>query len=152
MKGNLPGGQVVDVQNEPGPRAGIIRNHLLSTGLENVFEGVTIATLQGAGDNAATIVHDAASENEEHAPKTARTDGARPALEPLIYGSADNLVAAFYDQNGRRAILDGGFTRLYVSWNDAGTPRYVKNAAAWLANYERFGDAIVSDRVVRKDL
>ena len=29
----------------------------------------------------------------------------------------------------------------------AGTARYVKNAASWLINAERFGDAVVSDAV-----
>ncbi|RLD52883.1 MAG: hypothetical protein DRI94_01680, partial [Bacteroidetes bacterium] len=59
-------------------------------------------------------------------------------LEPLIYGHEKNLVCATYEQDGKRLILDGGFTRLYVSWDNAGTGRYVKNAAAWLVNYERF--------------
>ena len=40
---------------------------------------------------------------------------------------------------GRRALVDGGFTRLYHKWDSAGTDRYVVNAAAWLANIERFG-------------
>ena len=39
----------------------------------------------------------------------------------------------------KRLIFDGGFTRLYCNWDTAGTGRYVKNAAAWLANVERFG-------------
>ena len=63
-------------------------------------------------------------------------------LEPLIYGHEGNLVAAYYDANGKRAILDGGFTRLYVKWDTAGTARYVKNSAAWLQNVERFGSAV----------
>lgn len=114
MLGNLPGGQVVQVQDgQKSP--GIIANHLLSTGLETVYEGVTIATVQ---ENA--------------------------VLTPLIYGSDGNLVAAFFDHDGKRAIFDGGFTRLYVGWDTAGTPRYVKNAAAWLANYERFGEAVTA--------
>jgi len=49
------------------------------------------------------------------------------------------------EKKGRRLILDGGFTRLYVKWDEAGTGRYVKNAAAWLVNYERFGDAVVAN-------
>ncbi len=80
-----------------------------------MYEGVTIATL---------------TENED--------------LTPIIYGSANNLVTAVYEKDGKRLILDGGFTRLYVNWDTAGTGRYVKNAAAWLVNYERFGDQVVS--------
>ena len=33
-----------------------------------------------------------------------------------------------------------GFTRLFINWDTAGTARYVSNAAAWLAHWERFGD------------
>lgn len=119
MLGNLNGDQTVGLDKKvDGVRSGLRRKHLLSTGLEYIYEGITIATLQP-----------------------------NDALEPLIYGSAGNLVAAYYDRGGRRAILDGGFTRLYVKWDTAGTGRYVKNAAAWLANAERFGTAVLGPAV-----
>lgn len=54
-------------------------------------------------------------------------------------------MAAYYSRNGKRAILDGGFTRLYIHWDTAGTARYVKNAAAWLVNYERFGKKVLAE-------
>jgi len=114
MTGDVPGDQVVGVEHTVGG-VGLLPNHLLTTGLQHIYEGITIATI-------------------------AKT----PSLSPLIYGSADNLVAAYYDHDGKRAILDGGFTRLYLKWDTAGTARYVKNAAAWLANAERFGDAVVA--------
>jgi hypothetical protein len=114
MTGDVPGNEVVGVEKKLGG-VGLLPNHLLTTGLEHIYEGVTIATI---------------------APT--------PSLSPLIYGSADNLVAAYYDHDGKRAILDGGFTRLYLKWDTAGTARYVKNAAAWLANAERFGDTVVA--------
>ena len=108
MMGNVPGDQVVPAQRSRGG-PGFVPDHLLTTGLEHLYEGITIATIQG-GDH---------------------------ALRPLLYGSAGNLVTAYYDQGGRRAILDGGFTRLYNKWDTAGSGRYVKNAAVWLANVER---------------
>ena len=114
MTGDVPGDQVVGVEKTVGG-VGLLPNHLLTTGLEHIYEGITIATI-------------------------AKTKN----LAPLIYGSADNLVAAYYDHDGKRAILDGGFTRLYLKWDTAGTARYVKNAAAWLANAERFGDGVVA--------
>lgn len=117
MNGNLPGSHNVGVQSEPtGP--GVLANHLLTTGMARVYEGITIATIQP---------------NQQ--------------LTPLIYGSAGNLVSAFYDKGGKRAIFDGGFTRLYCGWDTAGTGRYVKNAAAWLVNVERFGGAVVTNTV-----
>ena len=116
MTGDLPGGSNVGIQKK-GEKAGVMANHLLSTGLENVFEGITIATIDG-----------------------------NQSLKPLIYGSAGNLVTAVYEKDGKRAIFDGGFTRLYLGWETAGTARYVKNAAAWLANYERFGAGVVATK------
>ena len=108
MSGNLPGTVSVSLSTGPGV-AGFKPGHDITTGLEFLYEGVTIA-----------------------------------ALEPLIIGSAGNLVTAVYNHDGKRAVLDGGFTRLYVNWDTAGTARYVKNAAAWLQNYERFGDEVVA--------
>ncbi len=109
MTGDVHGDQVVGM-NEAKAAPGLTPNLLLTTGLEHIYEGITIATIQP-----------------------------NQTLRPLVYGSAGNLVAAFYDREGKRAIFDGGFTRLYNKWDTAGTARYVKNAAAWLANVERFG-------------
>jgi hypothetical protein len=116
MDGNVPGGKVVGLRTH-GKSIGVTEDILLTTGIEHLFEGITIATLHPAGE-----------------------------LKPLLYGSAGNLVTSYYDSHGKRAILDGGFTRLYCNWDTAGTARYVKNVAAWLANYERFGKLVVSDR------
>jgi len=114
MNGNLMGDKTITLRQGKAT-SGILPDHLLSTGIEYIYEGITIATIQP---------------NE--------------TLTPLIWGSAGNLVASFYDKQGKRAILDGGFTRLYIKWDSAGTGRYITNAAAWLANYERFGDEIVA--------
>ncbi len=116
MLGNVNGQQVVNLQMEE-KKAGITPNHLITTGIQNIYEGHTIATLTESKN-----------------------------LTSIIYGSANNLVTAVYEQKGRRLILDGGFTRLYVNWDAAGTGRYVKNAAAWLVNYERFGDEVVANK------
>ena len=111
MLGNSYGNEVVGLNNKK-KGVGLEPGHLITTGLENVYEGITIATLQDK----------------------------QKLLQPLIYGHEGNLVTATYEQDGKRLILDGGFTRLYVSWDHAGTGRYVKNAAAWLVNYERFAE------------
>jgi hypothetical protein len=95
---------------------GILPNHDITTGIKNLYEGITIATIK------------------------VNTD-----LEPLIYGSAGNLVAAIYQKDGKRLIIDGGFTRLYCKWDSAGTGRYVKNAAGWLVNYDKFKQLVFQD-------
>ncbi|MBN2891277.1 MAG: hypothetical protein JXL97_05375 [Bacteroidales bacterium] len=110
MLGNYMGNQVVGLK-EAKTNSGLVPQHLITTGLQYVYEGITIASIQS-----------------------------NQYLKPLIYNSEGNIVAAYYDNDGKRAILDGGFTRLYISWDAAGTGRYVKNAAAWLVNYERFGE------------
>jgi hypothetical protein len=121
MHGNLMGDNTVglmmgDLTNDEEIHKGLMPNHLITTGLQNVYEGITIATID---------------ENQ--------------TLTPLIYGSAGNLVAATYELDGKRVILDGGFTRLYYKWDTAGTGRYVKNAASWLVNYEKFGEETEED-------
>ncbi|MFN3343661.1 MAG: hypothetical protein ACK40M_13255 [Flavobacteriales bacterium] len=102
--------------------SGLQRDHLITTGLEYIYEGITIAK-----------IHD-------H----------KNVLTPLIWSSDGNVVTSVYEKDGKRLILDGGFTRLYINWDTAGTGRYVKNAAAWLVNYEKFGDAVVSTSVKNK--
>ncbi|CAD7924552.1 unnamed protein product [Amoebophrya sp. A25] len=130
MSGNVPGGKVVRERPLVATRGatasegpGFVQ-HLITTGLETLFEGVTVATIH--------------QDRNFH----------RQKMKPLVYGSdmisgpggvpQPNLVTAVYEQDGRRLIIDTGFTRLYVNWDSAGTGRYVSNAAAWLANFERF--------------
>lgn len=109
MSGDLPGDNVISIQTCIN-NPGIIANHPITTGIVNFYEGRTIATIDIG-----------------------------QILKPLVFGSARNIVTAYYDANGQRALVDGGFTRLYHKWDSAGTDRYVVNAAAWLANIERFG-------------
>ena len=108
MAGDTMGDQPVGIQTDKSS-PGIREGHDVTTGLETVYEGVTIATIAEHGD-----------------------------LTPLIYGSDGNLVSAAYEKDGKRAILDGGFTRLYNKWETAGTDRFVKNAAAWLVNVDNY--------------
>ena len=112
-----PGEKVVGRQVKPGA-TGLLPDHLLTTGIEQLYEGHSIAYMPKLGQ-----------------------------LKPLIVGSEKHVVAAYFDQDGKRAIVDGGFTRLYIQWDTAGTGRYVKNSAAWLANYERFGKEVLSAKL-----
>ncbi len=117
MSGNDMGDTEVGVKSD-STQSGVLINHLLTTGLEHIYEGITIAS----------ISYD-------------------QSLTPLIWGSNGKVVAAAYQNDDKRLIIDGGFTRLYVKWDTAGTGRYVKNAAAWLVNYERFGDSVLGENI-----
>lgn len=125
MTGNLTGDQVVGLQSDE-KKVGLLPKHLITTGLAYVYEGITIATIQEPDASKLAV-----------SPTGDKTVN-KSAFKPLIYGSAGNLVTVAYEENGKRAIIDGGFTRLYNKWDTAGTGRYVKNAAAWLVNIERF--------------
>ncbi|TNE54558.1 MAG: hypothetical protein EP338_06995 [Bacteroidetes bacterium] len=118
MSGTYQGDQNVTFKDYD-TKGGMLKNHLITTGLEYVYEGITISK-----------IHD---QNQQ--------------LTPLIWSSDGNVVAGIYERDGKRLIIDGGFTRLYYKWNTAGTGRYVKNAAAWLINYERFGDEVLGENL-----
>jgi hypothetical protein len=119
MYGNSPGDQVVSLSGNNNKKSGIIRNHLISTGVVNIYEGITVAEI----------------ETDDY-------------IKPLIYGSNERVITAVYDHAGKRALIDGGFTRLYEKWDSAGTDRYIVNAAAWLVNSERFRDKIKINKKV----
>ncbi len=118
MSGTFIGDKNVGFKTD-STNSGMQADHLITTGLEFVYEGITIAKIND--------------------PQQVTT--------PLIWSTDGNVVTAIYENQGQRLILDGGYTRLKYSWNNAGTGRYVKNAAAWLVNYERFGEAVVSENL-----
>jgi len=109
MFGDSLGDQVVSMMTQ-GKKSGLVPGHLVTTGLVNIYEGITVAEVPTTN-----------------------------VLKPLVYGSNGRVVTAYYDHDGCRALVDGGFTRLYYKWETAGTDRYVVNAATWLLNMERFG-------------
>lgn len=98
MSGNVPGGNVV--KERPLGAAGASQSgfvqHLITTGLETLFEGVTVATIH--------------QDRNFH----------RQQMKPLVYGSdmitvngrqQPNLVAAVYEQVAG-ACLAGLFVKL----------------------------------------
>lgn len=111
LSGDYYARKVLGIQKNKG-EPGIIGNHLISTGIVSFYEGVTISKVRMS-----------------------------QCLTPLVYSSDGNIVTAFYEADEKRALIDGAFTRLWDSdWGTtAGTERYIVNAAAWLANVERFG-------------
>jgi hypothetical protein len=105
MSGNDYGDKVVQKKSSSG--AGGFVDHPITTGLDFLYEGITVASFPSHRD-----------------------------FTTLIHGSSGKPVAVVYEKDNKRAILDGGYTRLYCNWDTAGNARYVKNAAAWLVNFE----------------
>ncbi len=138
MKGNLYGNRTVGVAR--GGSAGVREGHLITTGVQHLYEGITVATIRfGQSQPGKGRLYGNAQLKQN---RRAWKDFVAKWFTPLLYGSAGNLVSAAYEAQGRRLIIDGGFTRLAVNWDDAGTARYVKNAASWLVNAERFKDKV----------
>lgn len=106
MSGNTPGDHVIGVKSSTSS-IGIIGGHPISTGIKNLYEGITIAAV--------------------------KTNG---LVRPLVTSSDQTVVTGIVEDGKHRALIDGGFTRLFVKWDSAGTDRLIVNAGAWLANAE----------------
>lgn len=138
MEGNLLGEVAVGIASKPGG-VGLKEGHLITTGLEHLYEGTSIATVQfGPPHGRTAALYDGSAPSEARSPKLPE------GFTAILHGSAGNLVNVAYEKDGKRLLMDGGFTRLAVSWDDAGTARYVKNAAAWLVNAERFPQTVAT--------
>lgn len=138
MEGDLAGDRTVGIADGATAKSGLRKGHLITTGLEHLYEGVTIATVQFSkpdGRNKALYDGEGGASRAPVLPA---------GFTPLLYGSAGNLVTVAYEKDGKRLVMDGGFTRLAISWDDAGTARYVKNAASWLVHAERFAETVAS--------
>jgi hypothetical protein len=110
--GNENGGRVLPPQQGGGKNSGFIK-HLITTGLSQIHEGITISVVP------------------EKSPFKA------------IMWSSSNTIAIGYvdaDKTRGRVVLDTGFTKLMPQfWNQtAGTSRYIGNAVCWLVNIERY--------------
>lgn len=138
MEGNLAGNQVVNIADGKDAKVGLRAGHLITTGLEHLYEGVTIATVQF------TPAHGRTEALYDGEGGSARSPKLPAGFTPLLSGSAGNLVTVAYEKDGKRLLMDGGFTRLAVSWDDAGTARYVKNAASWLVHAEKFKNTVAT--------
>jgi len=106
--GNTPADHIL--REGDGKKSGTFQRHLVTTGIVNLYEGVTISYPDPLGD-----------------------------LIPLATSTDGHPVICYYDgkNNEGRLLLDCGFTKLYVNWDTAGTARYVKNATVWLLGLEK---------------
>jgi hypothetical protein len=109
LTGNTPGGRVMSYGNSKTPGE-FDSEHLIFSGINYLFEGITICYPQSDGK----LTHLATS-----------SDG-HPCISFL----------ESTPEHGR-IILDTGFTKLYCSWDSAGQARYIVNATVYLVDVER---------------
>ena len=113
LNGNFHADQVLT--EHPAPTAmsaqghSGFRPHFITTGLESLYEGITIADIRDPQHLCQPII--TCSDNTSH-------------------------VTCLHHSSTHRVLVDGGFTRLFPDrWaKTAGTARFVTNAACFLAN------------------
>lgn len=124
LEGNDEGGQIMRAHTDGLTPGHLTKQHLIMTGLNSLFEGVTISYLKNNGPLKilATYNHGRGYSGK---PYCAVADGEvyRRCRTPYKIGRG-------------RIVIDGGFTKLYDEhWGKtAGTGRYVLNASTWLLN------------------
>jgi len=105
LEGNEEGDKIL-IQADT-PLIGTFRkNHPITTGIINLYEGITISHPNKNIIGLKVI----ATSTEDH---------------PVILCSESN------NKRGR-VVVDCGYTKLHTEWNTAGTGRYVSNATCWL--------------------
>jgi hypothetical protein len=111
MSGNSPGTQTVSAlsDGQTSNRGGFVQD-IICTGIKNLYEGVTIAFF-----------------NESEIRKT--------QFKSVLYDHDGKLITIYLPANyGRGSVIaDGAFTRLYCSWQNGGTARFVRNCACLLS-------------------
>jgi hypothetical protein len=110
LEGNDPGTKTLVAKTTPNG-VGFDSEHFIFTGIENLYEGVTIAR----------VIY----------PERTR-------ITTIAMSSHSYPVTCILDDGTHRLAIDGGYTRMYPDfWNvTAGTSRFVKNISAWLCGFE----------------
>lgn len=124
LEGNDRGHEIMRAHQDGLTPGHLSKNHLIMTGLNSLFEGVTVSHLSRVGPL-----------------KVLATYNNGPGYSGKPYcavadGDVYRRCKAPYKMGRGRLVIDGGFTKLYDEcWKKtAGTERYVKNASAWLLN------------------
>ena len=117
VEGNYYGGQTLTYKEEGHQQTGHFGQHEIFTGIQNLFEGITIS----------------------HPVFT--TSKSRTVFTTLATATDSHSTIAVYDPPPTsaegRLCLDCGFTKLYINWDTAGTARYIINASCWLLGIEK---------------
>ena len=112
LDGGYYGSKTMTYKENGHLETGYFGQHVIFTGISNLFEGVTICH----------PVYSTSESREQFNTIATATDG--------------NSSIAVYDPPSTstegRLCLDCGFTKLYINWDSAGTARYIINATCWL--------------------
>jgi len=103
LVGNTPGSHTLKAGS--GDKTGQFGKHLITAGIANLFEGITICYPQ-------------------------KTTG----MQVLATSGDGNpvILCREFEKDAGRIVVDCAFTKLYCNWDSAGTARYVRNLAIWL--------------------
>jgi uncharacterized protein YegL len=108
FSGNRDGDKVM----VPGPadKAGRFVEHQLTQGVNNLYEGITICTIDPV-----------------------------PGITILGKSHDGQRCFGCFEREGQRVVLDAGFTKICTAWyhKSAGLGRYLSNIAFWLARGSR---------------
>jgi hypothetical protein len=95
----------------PDAVQGYFKEHLITAGITSqLYEGDTICYPTNLGN-----LKSIAESNDKH-----------PAI----------LCSDVSNEGYGRVVVDTGFTKLWLKWDSAGTPRYISNATVWLLGLE----------------
>ena len=110
----------------------VMLDHLFGSRMSGNYEGKQTLVKQVNGANLGIVEHPI-TRNIDHLYEGVTISHVEMTrqLKPLLYSSDGNVVTAYYDDGKKRALIDGGFTRLYVNWNSE-TEQFIINCAMWL--------------------
>lgn len=103
--------------------------HPITTGLQTLFEGVTVSVPRGKRPGWRALVtggYPAAGAK-------------RPAVDIVLQYRQDDCLGRQRQVNScrpGRVLLDTAYTKLWLNWTEAGTDRYVANATAYLTGLD----------------
>lgn len=117
LTGEFYGGQILKYNENGCQTAGHFGKHDIFTGINHLFEGITICH----------PVYSISANRELLRTLATATDG-NPCIS-VLDPSAKSTEG--------RLCLDCGFTKLYINWDDAGTARYIVNVSCWLTGLDR---------------
>lgn len=105
LLGNTPGKKVLKLGD--GNTKGTFGRHLITTGINHLYEGVTICRI---------------------------VPEKNCKVKKLAISSDDTFCMGYLDafEKSGRLVIDCGITKLYKEWDSAGTARYVRNLCVWL--------------------